>query len=592
MKKLISLLSVILLLSLCTFAAGEEITYTGTVTGGKLNLRQGNSADSKSLGSYKEGSTVTVLENDGTWCKVQAGNKTGYMMTQYLQITANYTHLDWVESKNDGTILTLRNEADLESPILMQVLSGVKAERIEEKDNFSRIRIGNTFGWVESRLLTPIEGTFETLMTGTGTPEHFDITALENQSRDVGSTRMRQKEGDFPYDFQYPVLRIAEADERIDAWLSDTLKLFQQDFETNHPGETGNYTVRYKAIRIDERYASVLMAGQYTAGKTTITAFLPLNVDMQEQKLLTPNDLFTQQSRLLFFIESHMAGYLNNAADGYAVKPDSTVLSMALMGYEGLEIYLPAGLALPAMQGDIIISLPYSQAAPLMQVESELINSKIRIIDPTKPMIALTFDDGPSEHTLRILRVLAKYDARATFCVQGYNVETYPEIVKLAVAQGNEIASHTWSHPNLTEISSSRIRSQLQRTNDIVAQVADGYQIKVLRPPYGATNKTARNICAEMDMIIAHWQIDTLDWQHRNANKTYKNIVNKAKPGAIVLCHDIYENTAIAAEKAIPELIEQGYQLVTVSELMSFHKDGAKPGTVYSHLDPKNVKVD
>lgn len=592
MKKLISLLSVILLLSLCAFAAGEEITYTGTVTGGKLNLRQGNSADSKSLGSYKEGSTVTVLENDGTWCKVQAGNKTGYMMTEYLQITANYTHLDWVESKNDGTILTLRKEADLESSILLQVLSGVKAERIEEKDNFSRIRIGNTFGWVESRLLTPIEGTFETLMTGTGTPEHFDITALETQSRDVGSARMRQKEGNFPYDFQYPVLRIAEADERIDAWLSDTLKLFQQDFETNHPGETGKYTVRYKAIRIDERYASVLMAGQYTAGSTTITLFLPLNVDMQEQKLLTPDDLFAQQSRLLFFIESHMAGYLSNAADGYAIKPDSTVLSMALMGCEGLEIYLPAGLVLPAMHGDIIISLPYSQAAPLMQVNSEQINSKIRKIDPTKPMIALTFDDGPSEHTLRILRVLAKYDARATFCVQGYNVETYPEIVKLAVAQGNEIASHTWSHPNLTEISSSRIRSQLQRTNDIVAQVADGYQIKVLRPPYGATNKTARNICADMDMIIAHWQIDTLDWEHRNANKTYKNIVNQAKPGAIVLCHDIYETTAIAAEKAIPELIEQGYQLVTVSELMSFHKDGAKPGTVYSHLDPKNIKMD
>ena len=592
MKKLLSLWTVILLLCLCTLAAGEEITYTGTVTGGKLNLRQSNSADSKSLGSYKAGTTVTILENDGTWCKVQAGNKTGYMMTEYLQITANYTHLDWVETKNNGTILTLREKADTESPILLQVMSGVKAERIEKSGSFSRIRIGNTFGWVESELLTPMKGEFETLMTGTDTWDHYDITALENERRDVGSARMRQKEGAFPYDFQYPVLRIAQADVTIDAWLSDTLKLFQQDFETNHPGETGKFIVRYKAIRIDDRYASVLLAGQYTAGNTVLTVFLPLNLDLQEQTLLSPDDLFTQQSRLLFFIESHLAGYLNNAADGYGVKPDASVLSMALLGAEGLEVYLPAGLALPALYGDIVITIPYSQAAPLMQVDSEQINSKIRKIDPTKPMIALTFDDGPSEHTLRILRVLAKYDARATFCVQGYNVETYPEIVKMAVAQGNEIASHTWSHPNLTEISSSRIRSQLQRTNDIVAQVADGYQIKVLRPPYGATNKTARNICADMDMIIAHWQIDTLDWEHRNANKTYKNIVNQAKPGAIVLCHDIYETTAIAAEKAIPELIEQGYQLVTVSELMSFHKDGAKPGTVYSHLDPKNIKMD
>lgn len=592
MKKLISILFIILLLCLCTLAAGEEITYTGTVTGGKLNLRQSNSADSKSLGSYRAGTTVTILENDGTWCKVQAGNKTGYMMTEYLQITANYTHLDWVETENNGTILTLRETADTESPILLQVMSGAKAERIEKSGSFSRIRIGNTFGWVESELLTPVKGEFETLMTGTDTWDHYDITALENERRDVGSARMRQKEGDFPYDFQYPVLRIAQADETIDAWLSDTLNLFQQDFETNHPGETGKFIVRYKAVRVDDRYASVLLAGQYTAGNTVLTVFLPLNLDLQEQTLLSPDDLFTQQSRLLFFIESHLAGYLNNASDGYDVNPDASVLSMVLLGAEGLEVYLPAGRALPALYGDIVITIPYSQAAPLMQVDSEQINSKIRKIDPTKPMIALTFDDGPSEHTLRILRVLAKYDARATFCVQGYNVETYPEIVKMAVAYGNEIASHTWSHPNLTEISSSRIRSQLQRTNDIVAQVADGYQIKVLRPPYGATNKTARNICAEMDMIIAHWQIDTLDWEHRNANKTYKNIVNQAKPGAIVLCHDIYENTAIAAEKAIPELIEKGYQLVTVSELMSFHKDGAKPGTVYSHLDPKNIKID
>lgn len=592
MKKLISILFIILLLCLCTLAAGEEITYTGTVTGGKLNLRQSNSADSKSLGSYKAGTTVNILENDGTWCKVQAGNKTGYMMTEYLKITANYTHLDWVETKNNGTILTLREKADTESPILLQVMGGAKAERIEKSGSFSRIRIGNTFGWVESALLTPVKGEFETLMTGTDTWDHYDITALENERRDVGSARMRQKEGDFPYDFQYPVLRIAQADETIDAWLSDTLNLFQQDFETNHPGETGKFIVRYKAVRVDDRYASVLLAGQYTAGNTVLTVFLPLNLDLQEQTLLSPDDLFSQQSRLLFFIESHLAGYLNNASDGYDVKPDAAVLPMALLGTEGLEVYLPAGRALPALYGDIVITIPYSQAAPLMQVDSEQINSKIRKIDPTKPMIALTFDDGPSEHTLRILRVLAKYDARATFCVQGYNVETYPEIVKMAVAYGNEIASHTWSHPNLTEISSSRIRSQLQRTNDIVAQVADGYQIKVLRPPYGATNKTARNICAEMDMIIAHWQIDTLDWEHRNANKTYKNIVNQAKPGAIVLCHDIYENTAIAAEKAIPELIEKGYQLVTVSELMSFHKDGAKPGTVYSHLDPKNIKMD
>ena len=92
-------------------------------------------------------------------------------------------------------------------------------------------------------------------------------------------------------------------------------------------------------------------------------------------------------------------------------------------------------------------------------------------------------------------------------------------------------------------------------------------------------------------MIIAHWEVDTRDWSHRSASKTYNNIIKGAKNGMIVLCHDIYSTTADAAEKAIPELVAKGYQLVTVSELLSFHKDGAKPGTVYSHLDPANIRM-
>ncbi|MBQ9944215.1 MAG: polysaccharide deacetylase family protein, partial [Clostridia bacterium] len=164
--------------------------------------------------------------------------------------------------------------------------------------------------------------------------------------------------------------------------------------------------------------------------------------------------------------------------------------------------------------------------------------------------------------------------------------------VKLAVSQGNEIASHTWNHPDLEKASESKIRKQLEDTNNIVAEVTGGYQVKVLRPPYGNVNKRVRTICADMDMIIAHWELDTLDWATRNPNKTYNKIMKDVDNGMIILCHDIYETTAEAAERAIPELVAQGYQLVTVSELFSFHKDGVKPGTVYSHLDPKNIKMD
>ena len=133
------------------------------------------------------------------------------------------------------------------------------------------------------------------------------------------------------------------------------------------------------------------------------------------------------------------------------------------------------------------------------------------------------------------------------------------------------------------------MRSQLTRTNDAVRELTGGYEIKVLRPPYGSTNKTVRTICKELGMVIAHWQVDTLDWRTRSTSKTYRAIMKGAKNGAIVLCHDLYSSTAAAIEKAVPELVAQGYQLVTVSELLSFHKDGAQPGTVYAYLDPENI---
>ncbi len=593
MKKLMfALLICLMVFSACAYSSAEDITYTGTVRGGKLNMRESNSSDSKSLGSFKVGSTVTILENDGEWCKVQSGNKIGYMMTQYLNITANYTHLDWVETKNDGTILTLREKADTESKILLQMMSGVKAERIQTEGAFSRIRIGHVFGWVESSRLTPLSGAFETLLTSEDTHYAFNFASLENAPKDVGSPRMRQREGGFPYTFHYPITRISEADETIDAWLNDTLKLFEEDFTKNHPGEEGQYTVNYRAVKIDDRYQSILLAGRYTAGDTALQVFLPLNLDTQNQKVLSAQELFPQTTRLLFCLDSRMENILDDPTDGYLIEPDDHALSYGIMNQEGYEIYLPAGTYMPHIYGDILLTLPYTQVAEIMNVESSIIKSKVRTIDPNKPMIALTFDDGPSEHTIRILKVLAQYDARATFCVQGVNVRPYAEIVKLAVAQGNEIASHTWNHPDLEKASESKIRQQLEDTNNVVAEVTGGYQVKVLRPPYGNTNKRVRNICAEMDMIIAHWELDTLDWATRSTSKTYSKVMKNVENGVIVLCHDVYETTAAAMEKAIPELIAEGYQLVTVSELMSFHKDGVQPGTVYSHLKEENIKKD
>lgn len=204
-----------------------------------------------------------------------------------------------------------------------------------------------------------------------------------------------------------------------------------------------------------------------------------------------------------------------------------------------------------------------------------------RKLDTSKPMVALTFDDGPGKHTDRILSILEKYNARATFFVQGKSVSGYAQTVKRAVENGNEIGNHTWSHVRLTGAGSS-ISGQISSTNQAVYNAAGVYP-KVYRPPYGAYNSSVLNSVA---MPAIMWSVDTLDWKTRNASKTLQSVQKDTRDGAIILMHDIHEPTADAVEPVVKWLLMNGYQLVTVSELIAARSGGAVNGHVYNSLAP------
>ncbi len=597
MKRCVSLLLVLALvfgIVPWALAADEaEITYTGTITGGSLHLRKEPNASAKVLNTYKKGTKVEILENDGAWCKVKAGGKTGYMMAQYLDIEANYPHLGWAKTTDDGTVLNVRAQADGSSEIIFMCMSGAVFELVEEKGDWYRVRAGAKFGYLpKAKCHVMEEGEFALGLSAGGDGAPITAAGMYSAVREMGNPRKTSRdEGDFTYSISYPALGIAAADEKIEAWIQEKLTVFEADFRQNHAGGKASFTVEYQALNVDSRYQSVLLFGEYKAGGLKAETALALNIDAGEGKLLSPErDFFRDEAQwALFCLDSAAGSVMSTPTDGYAGKPDTSWLKYAVLARDGLQVFLPAGLYLPAAFGTQRLLLSYAQLADRMTLSSPVIAAHLRVIDPAKPMIALTFDDGPSEYTDRILKVLAEYNARATFCVIGNKVETYGDVIKRAVAQGNEIACHTWNHTKLTTLSAASIRSQIERTNNAVRELTGGYEIKVLRPPYGSVNKNVRTVCAELDMVIAHWKIDTEDWSTRNSTKTYNAIMKGSKNGVIILCHDLYMTTAAAAEKAIPKLIEKGFQLVTVSELLSFHKDGAQPGTVYSYLDPENI---
>lgn len=198
-------------------------------------------------------------------------------------------------------------------------------------------------------------------------------------------------------------------------------------------------------------------------------------------------------------------------------------------------------------------------------------------VDPTKPMLALTFDDGPGAETEKLLEVLEKYNARATFFMVGTRVPQHPETIKKMQEIGCELGNHTSDHQNLTKLSDTEIKSVIQSVSDQVAEATGGSPTTVTRPPYGAFDD---HVKAAAPNPLIMWSVDTLDWKTKNVESTVKS-VNSATDGDIVLMHDIHKTSVEAAIQVIPQLVEKGYQLVTVSEMAEARGVTLENGGVY-----------
>lgn len=198
-------------------------------------------------------------------------------------------------------------------------------------------------------------------------------------------------------------------------------------------------------------------------------------------------------------------------------------------------------------------------------------------VDVSKPMVALTYDDGPSAHTDKILDILEKYHAKATFFQIGSQVSTYPETEKRIVSLNCELANHTWAHQWLSKLDRDGINYQLDHTSDTIESIT-GVRPKLMRPPGGFYNAAVQE---EADMPMIYWSIDTKDWETKDAEKTIEAVLDHVKDGDIILMHDLYQQTAEASETIIPKLIEKGYQLVTVSELAQARNVELQDGQVY-----------
>ena len=192
-----------------------------------------------------------------------------------------------------------------------------------------------------------------------------------------------------------------------------------------------------------------------------------------------------------------------------------------------------------------------------------------------QPYVAMTFDDGPHpQNTPRLLDILRTRNIKATFYVIGGNVDRYPHIVRRIVSEGHEIGNHTVTHGNLTKMSPDQIRTELRTSHDTIVS-ATGVAPRTMRPPYGAITSSQKSwIRQEFGYPSILWSVDPEDWKKPGSSVVASRLVSGARPGGILLVHDIHAPTIDAVLPALDQLLAKGFQFVTVTQLIAMDGKG------------------
>ena len=422
-----------------------------------------------------------------------------------------------------------------------------------------------------------------------------ESTLLEAPVREYGeSISHMQMEEDFVARILYPSGDLESLDTAVENWVQQTAAYYQaESVGSSTDGDSAELTVDYSSYLIQNTFVSVKLLGiydrPYLAHPIDVSA--SFNASKATGKLLAIEDVLLPGGK------EALQDMVIKDTDVKSESIDENLLDHWLLTPEGLEITLVRGDYLPMSDGtvtlfysyetlDDILSLSGStpQEAPVSDAPQSIpvpeATNPSSAPDPSKPMLALTFDDGPSAHTERLLDAFAAYGGKGTFYVVGNMLDGRPDTLRRMAAEGHEIGGHSWNHRQLTKLGTEELTDQLMSTRSKIYEIT-GTDATTMRPPYGSCNDQVKAKAGELGIALINWSVDTLDWKYKNADTVYQAVMDGAKDGAIILCHDLHKTTVDAMEQAIPALIAEGYQLVTVTELLTSDGGTINAGKLY-----------
>jgi peptidoglycan/xylan/chitin deacetylase (PgdA/CDA1 family) len=363
-------------------------------------------------------------------------------------------------------------------------------------------------------------------------------------------------------------------DETIAWWAKSVYKEAQAQLDElikKDSNAWGEINIHFDSYFVQNRYAGIIEDGmlRFSDNNTKTRVVKTFNIDTETGEFLANSDIldFSKLSDDFRFTQESLE-HIAISRDGLIVVHDNIRTTIP---YEEL--------------GDALIlggepEPPTPAPEPVTPTVLEFPTPFHDDIDPTKPMIALTFDDGPSAFTLQILDIFEEHGGRGTFCVIGNLVNSGSGIVTRAHEEGHEIIGHSWSHRDLSVMSLKEIKKDLSDTANAIEAVT-GVSPRLFRPPFGKVSETLKKASGEIGLSIINWSVDPVDWKYRDSDFVYEHIMSHVHDNAIILSHDVYGSTVEAMERVIPELIEQGYQLVTVSELLYYSGVTVNAGVEY-----------
>ena len=359
----------------------------------------------------------------------------------------------------------------------------------------------------------------------------------------------------------YPVTNINVLDDVISSYVNQTYYNFKNMDSSVIPELNISYT--YKEVNDD--IINVSLKTEIVTDKT-INKIKTFTYNKTNNKFLMMEDLVDDLTGLDYEIKKKLLekyqdadmDYLSNVSYDYFTIDD-----------ENLTLYFNPAEIKSKHDELIYIDVPLDSLKMLVDIninegKDTYLSIKKKNVSIDDKVVALTFDDGPSKYTNKILDVLKKYNACGTFFLIGNKVEFYSDTLRRMLEEGSEIGNHSYDHKLLTRLSKEEFQEEINKTQVAIKKVT-GFTPTLFRPTYGGYTNTLKSYT---DLKFVLWDVDSRDWQVKTKNRILKNVLPNVKSGSIILMHDNHEYSLNALEEMIESLKKQGYKFVTVTELL------------------------